>query len=45
VREGDKVLKGAVIARVGKTGNADTYHLHFEVRQGKAVRNPLFFLP
>ncbi len=45
VREGDKVSKGEVIASVGKTGNAETYHLHFEVRQGKIVRNPLFFLP
>ncbi len=44
-RQGDKVLKGTVIAHVGKTGNADSYHLHFEVRHGKTVRNPLFFLP
>ncbi len=42
---GDKVSKGETIASVGSTGNASTSHLHFEVRQGKGVRNPLFFLP
>lgn len=45
VKKGDKVERGAVIAKVGSTGNASTCHLHFEVRQGKTVRNPLFFLP
>lgn len=45
IREGDNVTKGDVIAKVGNTGNASTAHLHFEVRQGKNVRNPLFFLP
>lgn len=45
VKMGDKVAKGEIIASVGSTGNASTSHLHFEVRQGKGVRNPLFFLP
>ncbi|CAG0932294.1 peptidoglycan LD-endopeptidase LytH [Planctomycetaceae bacterium] len=45
VKMGDKVEKGASIATVGSTGNATTSHLHFEVRYGKTVRNPLFFLP
>lgn len=45
VEKGQKVSKGAIIATVGKTGNAETYHLHFEVRQGKVAKNPLFFLP
>lgn len=45
VRPGDDVTKGEVIAKVGSTGNASTPHLHFEVRQGKKVRNPIFFLP
>ena len=45
VSDGDKVSKGDVIALVGDTGNADGCHLHFEVRQGKKVRNPVFFLP
>lgn len=45
VKNGDKVKKGAVIAAVGATGAAHFSQLHFEVRQGKKVRNPLFFLP
>jgi murein DD-endopeptidase MepM/ murein hydrolase activator NlpD len=42
---GEEVAKGAPIATVGSSGNATTSHLHFEVRYGKTVRNPLFFLP
>ena len=45
VKDGDDVTKGDVIAEVGDTGNASVCHLHFEVRQGKKVRNPIFFLP
>ncbi|MBI5236741.1 MAG: peptidoglycan DD-metalloendopeptidase family protein [Deltaproteobacteria bacterium] len=45
VKNGDKVKKGATIATVGATGAARFSQLHFEVRQGKKVRNPLFFLP
>ncbi len=45
VKVGQRVRKGERIGRVGKSGNATGYHLHFEVRKGKAVLNPLFFLP
>ncbi len=45
VSHGEKVEKGTRIATVGRSGNASTPHLHFEIRQGKTVRNPLFFLP
>lgn len=45
VKAGEKVKKGSAIALVGDTGNAEACHVHFEVRQGKKTRNPIFFLP
>lgn len=45
VEEGDDVKKGQVIGRVGNSGNASGYHLHFEVRREDKTINPLFFLP
>jgi len=45
VKEGDLVEKGQVVAEVGDTGRATSAHLHFEVRDGKKPRNPVFFLP
>ena len=44
VREGQVVGAGSVIGRVGRTGTATGYHLHFEVRVGSAVKNPLDYL-
>ena len=44
VKEGQVIKPGAVIARVGKTGNVTGYHLHFEVRKGSFVQNPLDYL-
>lgn len=45
ISKGKKVKKGDIIAKVGKTGKATGPHLHFEVRDGRRARNPLFFLP
>ena len=44
VHEGQVVQAGSVIGRVGKTGTATGYHLHFEVRVNGSVKNPLDYL-
>ena len=44
VKEGQTVNAGTVIGKVGKTGTATGYHLHFEVRVGGVVKNPLDYL-
>ncbi|MBQ7215386.1 MAG: peptidoglycan DD-metalloendopeptidase family protein [Synergistaceae bacterium] len=44
VKEGQEVKAGAVIARVGKTGNTTGPHLHFEVRRYGTPENPIKYL-
>jgi murein DD-endopeptidase MepM/ murein hydrolase activator NlpD len=45
VKIGDWVSPGQRIARVGRTGRATNYHVHFEIRRDGRVYNPLYMLP
>ncbi len=44
VKEGSKVNRGQMIARVGKTGRASGPHVHFEVRNDTHAKNPLLYI-
>ena len=44
VRRGDKVRRGQVIAKSGRTGNATRPKLHFEIRKNSRPINPLSHL-
>lgn len=43
VKKGDKVTKGQVIAKMGKSGNATNYNLHFAINK-KGYVDPLPYL-
>lgn len=45
VKCGQEVKQGDVLGTVGATGNATTTHLHYEVHEDGAVRNPEDYLP
>jgi len=44
VSKGQRVNQGDPIAKVGRTGNATTSHLHFEIRCSGQCLNPIQFL-
>ena len=42
---GDRVARGEQIGRVGKSGNATGFHLHYEVHRGNQTVDPIAYLP
>ena len=45
VKAGDRVYKGQLIAKSGKTGRVTGPHLHFEIRKNGVRVNPVTYLP
>ena len=44
VKRGDRINRGQVIAKVGRTGQVDQPQLHFELRQGQKPVDPTPFM-
>lgn len=44
VQVGQRVNRGDVLGQMGSTGRSTGTHLHFEIRQGRVLLNPLSFL-
>ncbi len=45
VKEGEVIVRGHNIGKMGQTGRASGVHLHFEIRQNRQPVNPLAHLP
>ena len=45
VRDGQRVARGEVVAKVGSTGRVSGPHLHFEIRRNNTAQDPLRYLP
>ncbi len=44
VRNGERVAAGQTIGRIGKSGNATGYHLHYEIHHGGLLADPRLYL-
>ena len=44
VTKGQQVVRGQVVAQVGRTGRVDSPQLHFEMRKGSRAVNPALYL-
>jgi murein DD-endopeptidase MepM/ murein hydrolase activator NlpD len=44
VKEGDYVVQGQEIGKIGETGRSTGPHLHFEIRKDKKILDPLLYL-
>ena len=44
VQKGQKIRRGQIIAKVGRTGNVSVPQLHFEIRKGKNAVDPARFI-
>ena len=45
VKEGQRIGKGEILGKMGRTGRSSGVHLHFEVRYRRQPVNPLAYLP
>ena len=44
VRKGEKVSRGDIIGKMGRSGNATGVHLHYEVRRSGKPVNPMPYM-
>lgn len=44
IKVGERVARGAVIAKMGSSEKEKNLYLHFEIRRGHLAQNPIFYL-